>query len=50
MRGESDLESFRQNLPIYQYREEILQAIEGNQVTLVSGETGSGKTTQVRFI
>ena len=47
MRGESDLDSFRQTLPIYQYREEILEAIGRSQVTLVSGETGSGKTTQV---
>ena len=48
MRGESDLDSFRQTLPIYQYREEILEAIGQSQVTLVSGETGSGKTTQVQ--
>ena len=46
-RGESDLDSFRQTLPIYQYGDQILETIEGNQVTLVSGETGSGKTTQV---
>lgn len=28
-------------------REEILQAIEANQVILVAGQTGCGKTTQV---
>ena len=35
------------NLPIYPMRSEILQAIETHQVTIISGETGSGKTTQV---
>ena len=29
------------------YRGEILDAIKQNQVTLVAGETGCGKTTQV---
>ena len=28
-------------------RSEILQAIDNHQVTIISGETGSGKTTQV---
>ncbi|KAK7491702.1 hypothetical protein BaRGS_00016958 [Batillaria attramentaria] len=46
-RGESDLNSFRQTLPVYHMREEILATINNNQVSLVSGETGSGKTTQV---
>ena len=35
------------NLPIYPMRTDILQAIENHQVTIISGETGSGKTTQV---
>ena len=35
------------NLPIYPMRPEILQAIDTHQVTIISGETGSGKTTQV---
>lgn len=48
-RGESDLNSFRQTLPVFRMREEILAAINNNQVVLVSGETGSGKTTQVSF-
>lgn len=37
----------RKKLPIYQYRENILETIEKNQVIVISGETGSGKTTQV---
>ena len=34
-------------LPVYSKKEEILNAIRDNQVVLVAGETGSGKTTQV---
>src|SRR3970282_1569590 len=34
-------------LPVSQKREEIARAIEVNQVTIVCGETGSGKTTQI---
>ena len=37
----------RKNLPIYHKRAEILETIAHNQVTVVSGETGSGKTTQL---
>ena len=46
-RGASDLESFRQTLPVYNMRDEIVKAINENKVILLSGETGSGKTTQV---
>lgn len=35
------------SLPIYKYREEILTNIRDNQVTVIAGETGCGKTTQV---
>jgi HrpA-like RNA helicase len=37
----------RKRLPITESREEILNAIFENQVVLIRGETGSGKTTQV---
>ncbi|CAB3374299.1 Hypothetical predicted protein [Cloeon dipterum] len=37
----------RAGLPIAAYREEILNTIGANQVTIICGETGSGKTTQV---
>ena len=36
-----------QSLPIYQYKNQVLEAIERHRVTIISGETGSGKTTQV---
>lgn len=48
--GKSDLQQFTQTLPINQYRDLILETINNNQVCLVSGETGSGKTTQVGFV
>uniref|UniRef100_A0A7S3XH27 RNA helicase n=1 Tax=Picocystis salinarum TaxID=88271 RepID=A0A7S3XH27_9CHLO len=37
----------RQKLPIHAFQQEIMQAINKNQVVLVAGETGCGKTTQV---
>ncbi|XP_039127210.1 pre-mRNA-splicing factor ATP-dependent RNA helicase DEAH1 isoform X2 [Dioscorea cayenensis subsp. rotundata] len=37
----------RKTLPIYPYREELLQAVNDHQVLVIVGETGSGKTTQI---
>ena len=34
-------------LPIFQYRAQIVQTVRNNQATILVGETGSGKTTQV---
>lgn len=34
-------------LPIRDYAEKILKAVRSNPVTIVIGETGSGKTTQI---
>lgn len=38
---------FPDNLPISQRREEIAELIKNNQVVILAGETGSGKTTQL---
>ncbi|MCX7521737.1 ATP-dependent RNA helicase HrpA [Microbacterium sp. STN6] len=38
---------FPPELPVSQRREEIARAIAENQVVIVAGETGSGKTTQL---
>ena len=38
---------YPQELPVSQKRDEIARAIEENQVVIVCGETGSGKTTQL---
>ncbi|KAL5701569.1 RNA helicase [Ranunculus cassubicifolius] len=37
----------RKSLPIYKLRKELVQAVNDNQVLVVIGETGSGKTTQL---
>ncbi|KAL7580066.1 hypothetical protein ACA910_005051 [Epithemia clementina (nom. ined.)] len=42
-----DIMSQRKNLPAYNKRDEITAAIREHQVVVISGETGSGKTTQV---
>lgn len=37
----------RQDLPVYQFKEEILSAIQQNNTVIIRGATGCGKTTQV---
>ncbi|KAH0534883.1 ATP-dependent DNA/RNA helicase DHX36 [Cotesia glomerata] len=39
--------NFRKKLPSFQKKEEILNIINSNQVVVISGETGCGKTTQI---
>ena len=39
--------SHRHHLPILDKRDDIIDAITGNPVIIVAGETGSGKTTQL---
>ncbi|RFA19889.1 ATP-dependent RNA helicase HrpA [Subtercola boreus] len=38
---------FPPELPVSRLREEIARTIEANQVVIIAGETGSGKTTQI---
>ncbi|KAJ8754295.1 hypothetical protein K2173_002746 [Erythroxylum novogranatense] len=38
---------FRKSLPAFKEKERLLQAIARNQVIVISGETGCGKTTQL---
>ncbi|KQC07062.1 MAG: hypothetical protein APR62_07090 [Smithella sp. SDB] len=38
---------FLQNLPIIAKKKEIIESVRNNQVTIITGETGSGKTTQI---
>lgn len=41
----------RQNLPAWRMKEDIVQAVNGHQCVIISGDTGSGKSTQsVQFI
>ncbi len=39
--------NYQTELPIYQARQEIIEALKSHQVVIVCGETGSGKTTQL---
>lgn len=39
--------TYDDNLPVSQKRDEIVAAIKSNQVVIIAGETGSGKTTQI---
>ena len=41
------IEETRKSLPIYAFREQLLEAIAIHQVLIVVAETGSGKTTQL---
>ncbi|GBP82217.1 Probable ATP-dependent RNA helicase DHX35 [Eumeta japonica] len=41
------LETQRQKLPIFQYRNHILYLLENHQTLVLVGETGSGKSTQI---
>ncbi|RXW24506.1 hypothetical protein EST38_g1366 [Candolleomyces aberdarensis] len=41
------IEEVRKNLPIYTYKEQLIEAVREHQVLIVVAETGSGKTTQL---
>ncbi|KAJ8367818.1 hypothetical protein SKAU_G00078460 [Synaphobranchus kaupii] len=43
----TEMLKFREKLPSYKMKEELVQLVRANQVLVVSGETGCGKTTQV---
>ena len=41
------IEETRKSLPIYPFKDALLEAIRDHQVLIIEGETGSGKTTQM---
>lgn len=43
----ASIEETRKSLPIYQFRDELIQAVHDHQILIIVGETGSGKTTQI---
>ncbi|KAK8469012.1 hypothetical protein PHAVU_006G179000 [Phaseolus vulgaris] len=45
--GYASMEKQRQRLPVFKYRTAILYLVETHATTIIVGETGSGKTTQI---
>lgn len=45
--GYASIEKQRQRLPVYKYRNAILYLVETHGTTIIVGETGSGKSTQI---
>ena len=45
--SKEDVIAQRQRLPIYQFKSQFVNAAQFNQVVVVVGETGSGKSTQM---
>lgn len=43
----SSVQKQRQQLPVYKHKESLLYLVETHGTTIVVGETGSGKTTQI---
>lgn len=41
------MQKLRQILPAYKLKDDIIAALEKNQVLVITGETGCGKTTQI---
>nr|CAI5834056.1 unnamed protein product [Callosobruchus analis] len=41
------IEETKKSLPIYPFKEDLIQAVREHQVLIIEGETGSGKTTQI---
>ena len=43
----NQIQQEKQNLPIYEHKQEILKLIKDKKILIIEGETGSGKTTQI---
>ncbi|KAA8895162.1 P-loop containing nucleoside triphosphate hydrolase protein [Sphaerosporella brunnea] len=41
------MEHYRQTLPMWSFRRQVIEAVEANPVVVLSGETGCGKSTQL---
>ena len=40
------IQDIRQSLPIFKFKQQIIDTVKSNKVTILVGETGSGKSTQ----
>ena len=47
MNKQPSLSQFAADLPVHEYKETITSAVDTNQVTIITAETGAGKSTQV---
>ncbi|KAI0404604.1 P-loop containing nucleoside triphosphate hydrolase protein [Xylaria palmicola] len=46
-RTDMSMKEQKQSLPVFAFREQLIKAVKENQILIVVGETGSGKTTQL---
>jgi ATP-dependent RNA helicase DHX8/PRP22 len=46
-RTDMSIKDQRESLPVYKFRTQLLDAVAANQILIVVGDTGSGKTTQM---
>lgn len=46
-RTQMSIKDQRESLPVFAFRDQLIQAVKDNQILIVVGETGSGKTTQL---
>jgi len=46
-RSSMTIKEQRESLPVFKFRKQLLEAIRANQLLIVVGDTGSGKTTQL---
>ncbi|SBT79513.1 pre-mRNA-splicing factor ATP-dependent RNA helicase PRP16, putative [Plasmodium malariae] len=47
LQDKEDLLRLKESLPIYKSKKELLDAVYNNNIIIIVGETGSGKTTQI---
>ncbi len=46
-RTDMTIKQQRESLPVYRFKSELIKAVHANQLLIVVGDTGSGKTTQL---
>ena len=46
-RTDMTIKQQRESLPVYKFRSQLIKAVQENQLLIVVGDTGSGKTTQL---
>ncbi|XP_060073522.1 pre-mRNA-splicing factor ATP-dependent RNA helicase DHX16-like [Ylistrum balloti] len=46
-RKKMTIDECKRSLPVFPFKQDLLDAIEEHQVLIIEGETGSGKTTQI---